>query len=279
MGDTAIGWKPWPGAFSSSSGWGLKQFKALTAEERRQAEDCREPYLRICPKVERGPNKGEPKPVAIGVYLREKKFLDVMASAPRLVERSSQAATTVETARQAPFGPIWAARRMLALLDGPVEVELGDDIHRSMQGRYAIAKRMGERKALAFLQERNLSVGADGTLIFPDDFEAQERARRIPTEGYPLVHKLDADARGRQSIAVPTELQALKPLMEPVPVHSDMWARWEAWHAENGFAFVPDPGSMSVVYFPAGGPDDLDDFARAARSIINDGEADADATV
>ncbi|ASY57941.1 hypothetical protein SS05631_c30180 [Sinorhizobium sp. CCBAU 05631] len=80
----------------------------MTPEERLLAEEWRDAYLAAC-------KAQKVKPVPLGVYLRDRKFLDAQA---RAGEES-----TVETIKVSPFGPVWAAQRMLALLAGPEAID------------------------------------------------------------------------------------------------------------------------------------------------------------
>lgn len=244
----------WPGAAGSSSAWGLKQFVALSPEDRRKAEEMRDAYLAICPKVERGPHKGEPKPVALGVYLRDRKFLFAEAMAPK-----AEPARRIE--RAAPWGPAWGAKRMALLLEGPAELPARRELRGLFEARFAFFNKTDRAGALRFAEHRGVAVTGDG-FAYPDDFEEQELARRT-LSGFPAVNALHRAARDRRYETVEPIYDQLAELMEPVPVGGEMWNRWEGWHAAHNLPFVPETGDQRVVFFPKGGPDGLDAFKRA----------------
>lgn len=244
----------WPGAAGSSSAWGLKQFIALSPEDRRKAEEMRDAYLAICPKVERGPHKGEPKPVALGVYLRDRKFLFAEAMAPK-------AEPARRTERAAPWGPAWGAKRMALLLAGPAELPARRELRGLFEARFAFFNKTDRAAALRFAEHRGVAVTGEG-FAYPDDFEEQELARRT-LSGFPAVNALHRAARDRRFEAIEPVYDGLAELMEPVPVGGDMWNRWEDWHAARNLPFVPETGDQPVVFFPKGGPEGLNAFKRA----------------
>lgn len=63
---------------------------------------------------------------------------------------------------------------------------------------------------------------------------------------------------------------ALKSAMEPVPVGSPMFDAWHGKFDEQAWPWLPDPGDQRVVYFPAGGPGELDGFKAAMRGNGDD---------
>ena len=63
-------------------------------------------------------------------------------------------------------------------------------------------------------------------------------------------------------------LAPLAELSEPVPVGSDLYQEWKAYHELRGWPFVPDPGRQPVVYFPRGGPSALGQFDEAAQAVL-----------
>ncbi|MET3601827.1 helix-turn-helix domain-containing protein [Martelella mangrovi] len=253
---------PWPNAAGSSSAWGLKQFVALSPEDRRKAEELRDAYLAICPKYSSGPNKGQPKPVALGVYLRDRKFLLVEAM-PKKAESTDSKAD-----RAPPFGPAWGAKRMALLLEGPAELPARSELRELFENRFGVYRRTDLGMALRFAERCGVTVSRDNELAFPDDFEERELARRT-LEGFPGVNALDRAARDRRFEPVEAGFVALAEEMEPVPVGTDMWRRWEDWHADNHLPFVPETGNQRVVYFPKGGPSGLEAFKRAAQAATN----------
>lgn len=93
----------WPGSVGSSTSWAVQQFAALTEEQRQQAEERRDAYLAEC-------RRQKCKPVAVGVYLRDRKF--------EAVEPEMRPANGMPDDYAPAFGPVWSAWRMAALIDG-----------------------------------------------------------------------------------------------------------------------------------------------------------------
>jgi len=101
--------------------------------------------------------------------------------------------------------------------------------------------------------------------------ERQLRLEKRMRFGWPAVNRLFAQAadgkgfsrKGRAALDAGA-------LMEAVPVGSAMFEAWRAEHAQRGWPWIPDPGRQPVVYFPAGGPDRLNEFEARIRS--NDGD-------
>jgi len=257
---------PWPNVLKSSSDWGLRQFIALSPDERRLAEERRDAYLAACPKVTSGQRKGEPDAVPIGVYLRDRKFIDVAAIAPRLVKRD-QAMASVHVA---PFGPIWAGMRMMSLLDGPRDINVPDDLHASVLSMFEALRRISQDRARNFLARKGVGLDEQGQPVFPDDFEQEERRRRVTESGYPEVNHLHDQAKQRTNSFAPPVYGSLSPLMEAVPVGSTVYEEWSEEHVRRGWPLWPDPGGMPVIYFPKGGPDGLEDFKMAALAVMAD---------
>ncbi len=258
---------PWPKVLGSSRDWALRQFLKLSVDERRLADERRDAYLAACPKIKSGEDKGKPHAVALGVYLRDKMFNYVEAVAPRSVERQRAKQIASDSVDVAPFGPIWAGLRMASLLDGVVPFEMPEDVQQAASSVFEVHKRTSESRAMAYLDARGIRLDG-GNLVFPDGYYEQEYRRRALQNGYPEVnrlHKLAAD-RGREKAEA--RFAAMSDLCEPVPVDSDLYLAWRQYHRDMNWPFVPDPGTMRVVYFPKGGPDGLNDFENAARAVI-----------
>ncbi len=254
---------PWPGAIASSTAWALQQFEKLTPEERRMAEERRDAYLAEC-KAQKVKN------VALGVYLRDRKFLDVSPLAAKAQAVSAKIPV-------APFGPVWAGIRALVLLDGPEPVEVPLDVRDRIRQTFEVMRRTSEARAIAYLHGKGIGLGADGELIFPHDFDQAELRRRVCESGYPRANDLHIQAKNRDRGVAEMRFEALADLCEPVPVGSDLFDEWRAHHEAAGWPFVPDPGQMPVVYFPKGGPEGLHQFEIAARAAIRQRSDDHDA--
>jgi hypothetical protein len=134
------------------------------------------------------------------------------------------------------FGPVWGAIRMADLVTGP---------------KAATPLKPWEERAIA-----------EGAL----DRERTEREKRRRL-GWPKVNAMDAAAetRGVGVTAPKPDEVSLGALMEPVPVGSPLLAEWRAEFERQGWPWLPDPGRMPVIYFPAGGPAALGEFEQAVR--------------
>jgi hypothetical protein len=250
---------PWPAVLKQSKDWSFRQFLALTPEEREMAEERRDAYLALCPRIKNGERKGEPDAVVLGVYLRDKLFNDLQAIAPNAVRRAQAA----EPVKVAPFGPLWAGLRMLPLLRSPTSVDLPENLRETIRTTFDAHRRSSESRALAYLERKGIAL-AGNDLVFPDDFEEAEGKRRALDIGYPEANRLNRLAADRQSEEADAWAAVFSEICEPVEVGSDMWRHWKAWHETNSKPFVPDPGTMKVVWFPKGGPSGLDAFKAAA---------------
>lgn len=105
-------------------------------------------------------------------------------------------------------------------------------------------------------------------LLAQDDAAGRTaRMERQAAHGWPQVNRLHESADNRRGIrvAIGSPVEALAKLMEPVPVGSAMFEAWKIEHERRGWPWLPDTGSMRVVYFPAGGPGALDAFEAAIR--------------
>ncbi|WP_326883206.1 helix-turn-helix domain-containing protein [Rhizobium beringeri] len=241
---------PWPDVLSSAPEWAFQQFVKLSPEERLRAEERRDAYLAACPKLQSGEHKGKPRSAALGVYLRDRMFDLVDAIAPQAVRGQAEKRRQEETIPVAPFGPIWAGKRAFALLDGPIDIQLPSNLLELAVETYNRLCRSNV-PTKSWLETRGIVV--DGNeLVFPPDYREQERRRRECDGGYPEAHALDklAKERGRGSAAARFSIFA--DLCEAVPVGSETYERWRAYHQQMNRPFVPDPGGMRVVYFPKG---------------------------
>ncbi|WP_299937402.1 hypothetical protein [uncultured Nitratireductor sp.] len=59
---------------------------------------------------------------------------------------------------------------------------------------------------------------------------------------------------------------AMKPLLEAVPVGSELFEEWRLEFETRGWQWIPHPGGQRVVYFPVGGPGGLKEFEAAIRA-------------
>lgn len=145
------------------------------------------------------------------------------------------------------FGPVWAAIRMRDLVTG--------------------AK--AEPSPLKGWEERAI---ADGKL----DRATLEKGN-LARAGWPMVNALHhaAETRGLGIHDYGPEEEQLGKLCEFVPLGGVVWEAWKAEHERRGWPWLPDPGSMRGVYFPAGGPDGLEAFEQALRGNHDAGGREA----
>ncbi len=260
-----IGAKPaysgigWPGAAGSSTQWAAQQFAKLSDADRAEAERLRDAYLDHC-------SRSGVRPVALGVYLRDRKFegLQVLPkdAAPRLV--GDRVVVPV-------FGPVFAAACMAEVLGRPAPIRLADN-HRQMILKSAEAlSRTNPQRGREYLANRGIELDESGKPVFPANFERDEERRLRISDGYPGAKRLYDAAKERANVTVPQRFEALKNAMEFVPVDSEMMSAWRSWYESNFLPFPPLTARGG--YFPAGGPDRLDDF-RAALAR-DEGEHDA----
>lgn len=250
---------PWPGAAGSSTQWAAQQFANLSDADRAEAERLRDAYLDHC-------NRSGVRPVALGVYLRDRKFEGVQVlpkdAAPRLI--GDRVVVPV-------LGPVFAAACMAEVLGRPAPIRLADN-HREMVLKSAEAlSRANPQRGRDYLANRGINLDENGKPVFPANFERDEERRLRISDGYPGAKRLYDAAKDRANVTVPQRFEALKNAMEFVPVDSEMMSAWRSWYEQNFLPFPPLTARGG--YFPAGGPDRLDDF-RAALAR-DEGEHDA----
>ena len=212
----------WTGWEKSSTDWTVGQFSKLTDAERAEAEAMAEIYVGHC--------KG--KPVALGVYFRDRKWTDLPDDVVR-------AAVVAEGPRkfEPVFGPVHGAMRILALLEGPI-----DNIP------------LPQSK---FLRD---------TLLRDDELGERSRRDHRMKNGYPAVNRMDDAGVPNTDDRAHERNRLLKELMEPVVVGTDLWREWQEYHDRREWLWIPDRGQRAV-YFPKGGPDGLNDFAAAVAAM------------
>lgn len=260
----------WPKWGSSTIGYIAREFARLSAEEREEACRWRDAFLAKC-KRER-----ISKPMPVGNYFRDRvwemltdrdrQLGQTAAVAGRPVNADGRVAVPV-------FGPAWASARMLAVLRRPRQIELPDDLRERKQEIFDTLRRSSISRAENWAMRAGLEFDQAGRLMFPDGFERAEALRRMCDEGYPEANRLIEAAGSRNHVSVDAIFERLKDLCEAVPVGSETWAAWQAWHAQNNKPFVPEPKAMKVVYFPKGGPQRIDDFRMAAERALAEAQA------
>lgn len=260
----------WPKWGSSTIGYIAREFAKLSDEERDEACRWRDCFLAKC-KRER-----ITKPMPVGNYFRDRVW-DMLTDKDRHLGQTAAVAgrpVGADGRIVVPvFGPAWASARMLAVLRRPRAVEIPDDIRERKQETFDTLRRASISRAESWAMRVGLEFDEAGQLLFPEGFERAEASRRIAEEGYPEANRLIEAARDRNHVSVEAVFERLKDLCEAVPVGSDMWKAWQAWHVQNNKPFVPEPKAMKVVYFPKGGPHRIDEFQLAAERALSDAQA------
>lgn len=219
----------WPGQRGLPTSDSLRLFAALTAEERTEAERMFPHWLALL-KAQKKDHVHAPS-----TYFKEKLWT-------RVPEPEEEKPTAIAAP---PFGPVWSAVRMRALL-------------------------------LTSPAEAPPAKGFMAALLAQDDAKGrQARLTRQAMHGWPAVNRMHDAAESRRGITVAPALEALAALMEPVPVRGEMWQHWLEEHERRGWPWLPDPGQMPVVYFPVGGPDGLEAFEQAVRGNHDAGGREA----
>ncbi|RUU29747.1 helix-turn-helix domain-containing protein [Mesorhizobium sp. M6A.T.Ce.TU.016.01.1.1] len=174
---------------------------------------------------------------AFGVYLAEKRW-ERLGPKPAAPDKPAYAPA---------FGPVWAAIRMRDLITGP----------------------KAPPQPLKGWEE---SAIANGRL----DRETLERGNRMRA-GWPMVNALHqaAETRGLGIHRFGPEEEQIGKLCEFVPIGSEVWQAWKLEHELRGWPWLPDPGTMRGVYFPAGGPAGLEAFEQSVRGT-NDAQQAAE---
>jgi hypothetical protein len=239
--------KKWPTGFDDSRSEALRAWNKLTIDKRMKA-------VRVMPDyIARVKASGRSKFCAFSKYLAEERF-------EALPERPGAPTKATEKA----YGPAWAARCVELLLRGRGPIGLPEVTRASRIEAYrAQVQLRGVEAAQAFYRRYGHTFADDGTMTFPDDFEAQQQKLLILKNGYPRVVTL-YDGQGLEGVEA-IRGRALVPLMEFVPADTPMFAAWQAYYDGKPWPF-PKLGSMRGLYFPAGGPDQLGAFERALRN-------------
>lgn len=243
----------WPTAISDSEPQAFDAWAALSLEEREAAATGAERYVAASKAT------GRKMVCSFAVYLREhrwEKLPEAVAPASKPVSREVR-----------PFGPGWASLRFRALLGGPVELGDPDMTRAKREANYLASRQMlGAAKAEATYRSMGHEIGANGELLFPDDFEERMWRGHVITNGYPEVNRLDKAAREGRSLPAPDGwFDPAAQLMEAVPVGLRVWKEWQAEFERRQWPWLPSPGKQPVVFFPVGGPEGLAMFEQAIR--------------
>lgn len=260
----------WPRVLNKSKHWAFQQWLKLTPDERKRAEAMRDLYLSRCPKIKSGELKGKPDAALIGIYLRDKLF-DLMGALDG--PKDSAGAKKGGRFSAKVLGPEFSAAYFDAVLSRPQAVRLADNIRQTVLGTYERRLKFNPVGAREYLQGKGISLDADGKAVFPDTFDRDEHRRLRMAEGYPMANRLASQAQNGGEVGLPERFQGLKEAMEFVTSESVMMSAWRAWFEQHFLPFPPL--GPRGGYFPAGGPDGLDDFRAALAKTSDEGEHDA----
>lgn len=97
----------WRGLLGSSTSWTVRQFANLTDAQRAEAEEKAPAYLAWCKREKQ-------KPVALGVYCKDRKWADLPESA---LELANPEARRHPPDYGPPYGPVWNAWRIGTLVE------------------------------------------------------------------------------------------------------------------------------------------------------------------
>lgn len=128
---------------------------------------------------------------------------------------------------------------------------------------------------------RNFLTVSPGMISVPTAFERGQIQRgerseneiyreKLAKQGWGSVEGLFERASSGRSTAVSARYNPLCERMQPVRVGSDQWLAWQTYHADRGWRWYPTPDWLEWVYFPAGGPDAVNEFETALRGIGDD---------
>lgn len=256
-------WYPsWPTYVDDSEPKARAAWQRLSGSDRQKAAELTGAYL------EAVKGSGRKYICSSQVYLAEKRW-EKLAELPK----PASAKASPERIAVPVLGPAFAAAYVFEILQAPQPLQLPEDIRSRVLGTYDVRQRINPQRARDYLAERGITLDADGRPLFPPTFERDEERRQRMADGWPAANRLRDAARERQNVTVPVRIEAMKGLMEPVKIDSERMDAWRAWFEARFLPFPPlqDWGG----YFPAGGPDRLDDFRAALARESDEGEHDA----
>lgn len=254
-------WYPtWPTYVDDSEPKARLAWQRLSPQERLKAAEMTGAYL------EAVKGSGRKYICSSQVYLAERRW-EKLAELPKPVPAkpiNDRVAVPV-------LGPAFAAAYVAEVLKSPQAVHLPADIRERVKGTYEVRSRINPQRARDYLDERGITLDADGGLVFPPTFERDEERRQRMAGGWPAANRLADAARDRNHVTVELRFEGVKDAMEPVKADSARMTAWRGWFERNFRPFPPlqDWGG----YFPAGGPEALDAFQERLRA--HEGEHDA----
>lgn len=248
----------WPHFSTASKPKAIRAWTGLSADDRERAAEAVPRYLGKVADTKR-------YAVSMASYLRQPDLW--------LSPAEPDKPRTKLMAR--PWGPAWGQLVMLALLAGPVDP---GPVTMTRQARAqnfrAMCEMLGPERAAAHYRRLGHDIAADGSLVFPDDFEARMEREHLAAHGWPAVNRLYEAARQGQALPLPDDHRTVD-CMEAVPVGLRVWGEWRDHFERKGWLWLPDPGKQPVVFFPAGGPEGLGAFEAAAKTITEGARDDA----
>ncbi|MDI7864317.1 helix-turn-helix domain-containing protein [Rhizobiaceae bacterium n13] len=251
-----------PGYLDDSEESARREWLALSAAQRKDCEERTPAWLEARKAM------GRTKAVAASTVLKERRWERLGSDQANGQPPSGNTPSASRPAVVPVFGPAFGAARAWALVTGPIDFDLPEDLRDRVRATYEIHARRGPQAAMNYRQRLGLSEALNGELIFPFDFERRERDRRTTESGYPEANRLHDAAKDRTHVTVAPAFELMKDLCEAVPVGSAMWERWREYHEHRGWPFGPTPARQNVAFFPKGGPEGLDEFEQAAGQIL-----------
>lgn len=256
-------WYPsWPTYVDDSEPKARAAWQRLSPADRLKAAEMTAAYL------EAVKGSGRKYICSSQVYLAEKRW-EKLADLPK----PSKPKPISDRVAVPVLGPAFAAAYVFEVLQAPQPLQLPDDIRSRVLGTYDVRQRINPQRAREYLAERGIALDVEGKPVFPETFERDEERRQRMADGYPAANRLRDAAKDRQHVTVGQRFEALKDVMEFVPLDSEMMSAWRAWFERHFLPFPPLTARGG--YFPAGGPDRLDDFRAALATTSDEGEHDA----
>ncbi|WP_054156499.1 hypothetical protein [Rhizobium sp. AAP43] len=255
-------WYPsWPTYVDDSEPKARLAWQRLSATDRLKAAEMTAAYL------EAVKGSGRKYICSSQVYLAEKRW-EKLAELPKPAAAKKGGRIVVKA-----LGREFSAAYFEAVLSRPQAVRLADGIRQTVLATYERRRKLNPVGAQDYLDAKGITFDAEGTAIFPDTFERDEERKLRLAEGYPMANRLAAQAQNSGEVGLPERFEGLKEAMEFVTTDSVVMGAWRAWFDDNFLPFPPM--GPRGGYFPAGGPDRLDDFRAALATGSDEGEHDA----
>lgn len=178
--------------------------------------------------IDRPPSKRGKLPTSEEFGFRLRQLIAERKASGKVI---SEDATTLAPA----YGPLWAAKLYSLLLAGRDEKMLQPN--RFYSAMIAQGGEQGERY----------------------------RLEHQANNGFRLASLMLSDAADAKGSLVTGSLERIVPMMEAVPVDSQVFESWKELHRARGWPWLGSTGRMPVVYLPKGGVEGLAAIAEALQ--------------